>query len=193
MHVNNTDFLIWRKIDCQTVRNRFVSEHASRCLPFSSGPRRLACHANALPLLDDGLSCEEIAKVLYLDDDTVRGWAKRYGEGGVKGLTRFESGVSASRLSPAQEEALKAWTPRVHLHFTPTSASWLNQVERFFCQSTGERIRRGVFHSVADLEAAIEKYLEQHNSDPKPFVWTAQTDKILEKVTHAKQTLKSLH
>ena len=74
-----------------------------------SAAHRLARRANALLLLDDGLSCEEVAKVLYLDDDTVRGWAKRYGEGGVKALTRFESGGGASYLSPAQEEALKAW------------------------------------------------------------------------------------
>ena len=74
-----------------------------------SAAHRLTRRANAVLLLDDGLSCEEVAKVLYLDDDTVRGWAKRYGEGGVKGLTRFESGGSASRLSPPQEDALKAW------------------------------------------------------------------------------------
>ena len=74
-----------------------------------SAAHRLTRRANAMLLLDDGLSCEEVAKVLYLDDDTVRGWAKLYGEGGVKGLTRFESGGSARHLSQAQEEALKAW------------------------------------------------------------------------------------
>lgn len=74
-----------------------------------SAVHRLARRANAVLLLDDGLSCEEVAKVLYLDDDTVRDWAKRYGEGGVKGLIRFESGGSASHLSQPQEEALKAW------------------------------------------------------------------------------------
>jgi transposase len=74
-----------------------------------SATHRLTRRANAVLLLDDGLSCEEAAKVLYLDDDTVRGWAKRYGEGGVKALTRFESGGSASHLTSAQEETLKAW------------------------------------------------------------------------------------
>ena len=74
-----------------------------------SAAHRLARRANALLLLDDGLSCEAVAKVLYLDDDTVRGWAKRYGEGGVKALTRFASGGGASHLSPAQEEALTSW------------------------------------------------------------------------------------
>jgi transposase len=74
-----------------------------------SAAHRLTRRANAMLLLDDGLSCEEVAKVLYLDDDTVRGWTKLYGEGGVTGLMRFESGGGASRLSQAREEALKAW------------------------------------------------------------------------------------
>jgi transposase len=74
-----------------------------------SAAHRLARRANALLLLDDGWSCEAVAKVLYLDDDTVRGWAKRYSEGGVKALTRFASGGGASHLSPAREEALKTW------------------------------------------------------------------------------------
>ena len=74
-----------------------------------SAAHRLTRRANAMLLLDDGMSCEEVAKVLYLDDDTVRSWAKLHGEGGVAGLMRFESGGSASYLSQAQEEALKAW------------------------------------------------------------------------------------
>ena len=67
-------------------------------------------------------------------------------------------------------------------HFTPTSSSWLNQVERFFAQITERRIRRGVFTSVEELEKAIEDYLATHNSNPKPFVWTKDADLILRKV-----------
>src|SRR5215204_2122865 len=91
---------------------------------------------------------------------------------------------------------VKAWLekhPRFHLHFTPTSASWLNQVERFFALITQQRIRRGAFTSVPDLERAIMAYLERHNADPKPFVWTAPASAILEKVTRAKQALESQH
>jgi transposase len=91
---------------------------------------------------------------------------------------------------------VKAWLtkrPRFHLHFTPTSASWLNQVERFFGRITQDRIRRGAFTSVPALEAAIMDYLESHNADPKPFVWTASADEILEKVVRAKQALESQH
>ena len=81
--------------------------------------------------------------------------------------------------------AVKRWFlrhPEYHLHFTPTSASWLNQVERFFAQITEDRIRRGVFTSVPQLERAIHEYLAEHNKDPKPFVWTADADAILERL-----------
>jgi transposase len=82
--------------------------------------------------------------------------------------------------------------PRFHLHFTSTSSSWLNMVERFFAEITRNRIRRGIFKSVAELKAAIADYLE-HNADPKPFVWTKSAGEILEKVARAKQALESQH
>jgi len=81
--------------------------------------------------------------------------------------------------------AVKRWFlrhPEYHLHFTPTSASWLNQVERFFAAITEDRIRRGTFKSVAALERAIADYLTEHNATPKPFVWTADADTILERI-----------
>ena len=90
---------------------------------------------------------------------------------------------------------VKTWLakhPRFHLHFTPTSASWLNQVERFFGLITQERIRRGVFTSVPELEAAIHQYLDHHNADPKPFVWTKSAEEILAKVTRARNALEQL-
>jgi transposase len=72
--------------------------------------------------------------------------------------------------------------PRYHLHFTPTSGSWVNQVERWFAEITEKRIRRGSFTSVLSLEKAIREYLEHYNKDPKPFVWTADADLILGKI-----------
>jgi transposase len=98
----------------------------------------------------------------------------------------------ATHKTPAVKRWLKAH-PRFHLHFTPTSASWLNMVERFFAEITRNRIRRGAFKSVAELKAAIMQYLENHNADPKPFVWTKSASQILEKVARAKQTLESQH
>ena len=65
------------------------------------------------------------------------------------------------------------------MHFTPTSSSWLNLVERFFGELTQKRIRRGVFRSVLELEDAIDEYLEQHNLNPKPFVWAKTAETIL--------------
>ena len=72
--------------------------------------------------------------------------------------------------------------PRWTFHFTPTSASWLNAVENFFSKMTRQRIRRGVFRSIADLQAAINAYLAEHNASPKPFVWTKSAEAILAKL-----------
>jgi transposase len=81
--------------------------------------------------------------------------------------------------------------PRFQVHFTPTSASWLNMVERFFRDLTTERLRRGVFRSVPELTAAIKEYIAVHNQDPKPFVWTAKAHDILQKVIRANRKLGS--
>ena len=85
---------------------------------------------------------------------------------------------------------VQAWLakhPRFKLHFIPTSSSWLNLVERLFAEITRQRIRRGVFTSVADLEAAIEAWIAERNTKPKPFKWTAKADSILEKYARARQ------
>jgi transposase len=84
--------------------------------------------------------------------------------------------------------------PRYHLHFTPTSASWLNQVERWFAKITDQRIRRSAFHSVKDLEQAIADYIDSNNANPKPFIWTATADLILNKVkSFCERINKSAH
>ncbi len=92
--------------------------------------------------------------------------------------------------------AVRAWLakhPRFHLHFTPTSSSWLNLVERWFRELTDKALRRGVFHSVPDLIAKIEEYLTAHNNDPKPFVWTATADDILAKVARGRVALQAVN
>ncbi len=78
---------------------------------------------------------------------------------------------------------------RFHMHFTPTSASWLNMIERFFRDLTDKRIRRGVFQDLEQLIMAIGDYIDRHNKSPKPFIWTAKANDILEKVTRARTTL----
>lgn len=78
--------------------------------------------------------------------------------------------------------AIRRWLarhPRWHVHFTPTSASWINQVERFFAELTEKQIRRGVHHSTRDLEQAIRQYINNVNDDPRPFRWAKSADNIL--------------
>jgi transposase len=90
---------------------------------------------------------------------------------------------------------VKVWLakhPRFKPHFTPTSASWLNLVERFFAEITRKRIRRGTFKSVADLKGAIHDYLDSHNADPKPFVWTKTAKVILEKERRGLERLEAI-
>ena len=82
---------------------------------------------------------------------------------------------------------------RFHLHFTPTSSSWLNLVERWFRELTDKRIRRGSFPSVPQLIAVIQEFIDANNDEPKPFVWTASAEKILEKISHCKAILEPLH
>ncbi len=79
--------------------------------------------------------------------------------------------------------------PRFHMHFTPTSCSWLNMVERFFRDLTENRLRRGIFRSVEELIEAIGGYIDHHNEQPKPFIWSAKAADILEKVKRARTAL----
>ncbi|WP_427017765.1 IS630 family transposase [Pseudarthrobacter sp. P1] len=89
---------------------------------------------------------------------------------------------------------VKAWLqkhPRFHLHFTPTSSSWLNLVERWFRDLTEKALRRGVFHSVPDLIEKIEDYIRANNENPKPLIWTATAESILEKVNRGRVALQA--
>ncbi len=83
--------------------------------------------------------------------------------------------------------------PRFTFHFTPTSASWLNAVEGFFAKLTKQRLKRGVFHSLVSLQAAINRYVAQANNDPRPFRWTNDPDKIIAAVRRGHQAFNSLH
>jgi len=96
----------------------------------------------------------------------------------------------ATHKHPAVQQWL-AKHPRFNMHFTPTSASWLNMVERFFRDITTERLRRGVFTSVPELVSAIDEYIAHHNKNPKPFIWTKSARDILQKVIRANSRLSS--
>ena len=122
----------------------------------------------------------------------------------IRFLNRVEATVPAGKLIHAildnyaahKHPKVRAWLtrhPRWTFHFTPTSCSWLNAVEAFFATLTRRRLQRGAFHSLVDLQAAIKRYLDEHNQRPKPFVWTADPDRIIEKVNRGHQTLASNH
>jgi transposase len=105
---------------------------------------------------------------------------------------RMQLHLIADNYSAHKHPAVQKWLdkhPRVVMHFTPTSASWLNMVERFFRDISENRIKRDSFASVTELEQAIAQYIEHHNENPKPFVWTANAHDILAKVTRAKAAL----
>ncbi len=111
----------------------------------------------------------------------------------IRFLNAIERAVPAGKVIHAiadhyathKHPKVRAWLarhPRWVFHFTPTSASWLNAVESFFSVLTRRRLKRGVFHSIADLQAAINRYIREHNNDPKPFVWTKPANTILAKI-----------
>jgi transposase len=100
--------------------------------------------------------------------------------------------VIADNYATHKHPAVQHWlarNTRVHMHFTPTSASWLNLIERFFRNLTDKRIRRGVFSSVGVLIKAIDEFIAAHNENPRPFVWTKTVPDILAKVVRARSTL----
>ena len=100
----------------------------------------------------------------------------------------------ADNYATHKHPKVKAWLkrhPRFHMHFIPTSSSWLNVIERFFRDLTDKRLRRGVFRNVRQLIAAIKAYIDEHNDDPKPFVWRKTAQQILSKVGRARAALES--
>ena len=112
----------------------------------------------------------------------------------------MEEGVDAhlilDNLSAHKAPAVKRWLvrhPRFHLHFTPTYASWLNLVERFFALLTEEALKRGSHTSIPQLRGAILEYVEVHNEEGKPFIWTKTADEILDKVMDFGQRTLPVH
>lgn len=100
--------------------------------------------------------------------------------------------VIADNYATHKHPKVQKWLarhPRFHMYFTPTSSSWLNMVERFFRDLTQQRLRRGIFRDVEELTLAIGDYIDKHNDNPKPFVWTAKASDVLEKVKRARAVL----
>jgi hypothetical protein len=122
----------------------------------------------------------------------------------IRFLNAVEAAVPAGRLvhrvldnyGTHKHPRVLAWLarhPRRTFHFTPTSASWLNAVEGFFAELTKRRLKRGVFGSLVELQAAIKRFLAENNANPKPFVWAANPEHILEKIRRGNQALDAVH
>lgn len=108
----------------------------------------------------------------------------------------LELHLIVDNYSTHKHPQVKSWLkrhPRFYLHFTPTSCSWLNLVERFFAEITNKRIRRGSFRNVPDLIKAIKEYMDIHNQNPQVFVWSAPVERILEKISKCKEALDAVH
>ena len=139
-------------------------------------------------------------------DGTVigRNMQRRRHQEFIRFLNGVEAAVPAAKAVHAvvdnyathKHPNVRAWLarhPRWTFHFTPTSCSWLNAVEGFFAKLAKRRLKRGVFRSLADLQAAIKRFLDEHNTDPKPFRWTADPAKIIAAVKRGHQVLDSIH
>ena len=122
----------------------------------------------------------------------------------IRFLNRIERDIPAGKLvhvvldnyATHKHPKVRAWLARHErwtFHYTPTSASWLNAVEGFFAKLARRRLQHGVFHSLVDLQAAINRYLAEHDQAPKPFLWTAAPEAILAKVKRGHQTLETVH
>ncbi len=135
-----------------------------------------------ISMCDDRHRHQEWLKFLRLIDDVNPGWGEIH--------------LIADNYATHKHPKVQRWLarhPRFHMHFKPTSSSWLNMVERFFRDLTDKRIRRGVFRDVEELIVAIEHYIDHHNQAPKPFIWTAKAADILEKVKRARAKLNNRH
>jgi hypothetical protein len=122
----------------------------------------------------------------------------------IRFLNAVEAAVPAGKIVPAildndavhKHPKVRAWLsrhPRWTFPFTPTSASWLNAVEGFFAKLTARRLRRGVFGSLVEVQAAIKRFITETNGDPKPFVWTADPDRIIQAAKRGHQALDPAH
>jgi transposase len=117
-------------------------------------------------------------------------------DGGSRDPPELDLHLIVDNSSTHKSPPVKRWLtrhPRVHLHFIPTSSSWLNMVERWFGEITQKRIRRGPFRSMKELVAAITTYLQEYNQAPTRFVWTKDADMILGKIRRCKEALGTSH
>ena len=160
---------------------------------------RLAQRAHIVLLAAQGLQNTDIATQVGVGRVQVSRWRGRYAQSRLADIDRETPKgktlhLIADNYATHKHPNVQKWLekhPRFNMHFTPTSASWLNRVERFFRDISENRLRRGVFTSVPELVAAIDEYVARHNTKPKPFIWTASACDILQKGIRANSRLSS--
>ena len=164
-----------------------------------STPGRLVQPAKIILAAADGMRNDEIASELGCTRRTVgappSGVVDVFEEDRCRNACRIGSPLIVDNYATHRHPKVQSWLKRhrrFHMHFIPTSSSWLNVIERWFRDITERRIRRGTFRSVEQLEAAIEDHVNRHNASPKSFVWTAKADEILEKVRRARAALNKI-
>jgi transposase len=177
-------------------------------LPMKRGRAGTMTHdyiRNSLPRAKAGGTTTLFAALDLLDGTIVGQCMQRHRhQEFLRFLNRLERDIPAGRLirdildnyGSHKHPKVRAWLarhPRWTFHFTPTSASWLNAVKGFFAKLTRRRLKRGVFHSLVDLQAAINRYLAEHNHRPKPFTWTADPDRIIAAAGRGYQVLESIY
>ncbi len=177
-------------------------------LPMKPGRAGTMTHdyiRNSLPRAKAGGTTTLFAALNVLDGTIVGQCMQRHRhQEFLRFLNRLERDIPAGKLvhvildnyGSHKHPKVRAWLarhPRWTFHFTPTSASWLNAVEGFFAKLTRRRLSRGIFHSLVDLQATINRYLAEHNRSPKPFIWTADPDRIIAAANRGYQALDSIH
>jgi transposase len=162
----------------------------------STATHREVVRARVLLLAAEGVANTAIAKQVGVAPSTIAAWRARFVEDGLAAIPKgLAVHLILDNYATHNHPNVTKWLakhPRFHLHFTPTSSSWLNLVERFYRELTQKALRRGVFASVPQLIAAVEDYLQATNDDPKPFVWTATAESILTKVRRGRVVLESI-
>ena len=179
-------------------RRRFETLVSDRRAPQKRVWRAIIVLATA-----DGCGTAEIMRRSGKSKPVGWRWQERFMQEGFDGLLRDKTRppgkiihAIVDNYATHKHPKVRKWLashPRWTFQFTPTSTSWLNAVEGFFSTLTRRRLKRGVFHSVADLQAAINRFLAETNSDPKPFVWTANPKRVLAAVKRGKEKLESIH
>jgi transposase len=146
-------------------------------------PQKHVWRARIILLTADGVGTTAIMSATGKSKTCVWRWQERFMEAGVDGLPRDKTPPPGKAIidnyATHKTPEVRRWLarhPRWTFHFTPTSSSWLNAVEGFFAKLTRRRLKHGVFHSVVDLQAAINRCVEEHIQAPKPFAWKANPD-----------------